>query len=238
MIPDEQSRNPENVQNGTPDEAHPPGTPQPGPAAAGPGPNADAAAANPAGVPGDGTPGAGASAGPTGGTATSAPPAGGDAAPAPDARDAEIEALRSQVAELNDRYIRAMAEMENVRRRSAEEVAKARKFALESFAEALIPVMDSLEMALKVETQTVESLREGTEATLRQLETAFDRNHLRAIDPAGERFDPNVHQAISMVPASQTNPPVKPQHVASVLQRGYLIHERVLRPALVMVAQG
>ncbi|MEZ5657354.1 MAG: nucleotide exchange factor GrpE [Burkholderiaceae bacterium] len=151
---------------------------------------------------------------------------------------AELDALRAQVAELNDRYMRAMAEMENVRRRSTEEVSKARKFAVEAFAEAMLPVKDSLEMALKVDAPSVESLREGTEATLRQLETAFERNHLKTIDPVGERFDPNLHQAISMVPAAQTNPPVAPQHVAMVLQRGYLIHERVLRPALVTVAQG
>ncbi|MEZ5652218.1 MAG: nucleotide exchange factor GrpE [Burkholderiaceae bacterium] len=176
----------------------------------------------------------GTAAAPEGAARNDSDAAGADA----DGLSAELDALRAQVAELNDRYVRAMAEMENVRRRSTEEVSKARKFAVEAFAEAMLPVKDSLEMALKVETPSVDSLREGTEATLRQLEHAFERNQLKTLDPLGERFDPNLHQAISMVPAGQTNPPVAPQHVAMVLQRGYLIHDRVLRPALVTVAQG
>ncbi|MGC1443772.1 MAG: nucleotide exchange factor GrpE [Burkholderiaceae bacterium] len=151
---------------------------------------------------------------------------------------AEILELQAQLAEEKERYIRAMAEMENVRRRAADEVTKAHKFSIESFAEALIPVADSLEMALKVETPTVESLKEGVEATLRQLSGAFERNRLVNIDPLGEKFNPNQHQAISMMPASATNPPVEPNHVATVLQKGYLINDRVIRPALVVVAEA
>ena len=128
--------------------------------------------------------------------------------------------------------------MENVRRRAAEDVSKAHKFSIESFAEALIPVKDSLEMALKTETPTVESMKEGVEATLRQLTGAFDKNQLVEIDPLGQKFDPNQHQAISMVPQSACNPPVEPNHVATVLQKGYLINDRVLRPALVTVAEA
>ncbi len=128
--------------------------------------------------------------------------------------------------------------MENVRRRAAEDVSKAHKFSIESFAESLIPVKDSLEMALKVETPTVESLQEGVEATLRQLSGSFEKNQLVEIDPMGQKFDPNLHQAISMVPQSACNPPVEPNHVASVLQKGYLINDRILRPALVTVAEA
>lgn len=150
----------------------------------------------------------------------------------------DIASLQAQLAEEKERYIRAMAEMENVRRRAAEDVSKAHKFSIESFAEALIPVKDSLEMALKVDAPTVESLNEGVEATLRQLVGAFERNQLVEIDPLGHKFDPNRHQAISMMPASATNPPVEPNHVATVLQKGYLINDRVLRPALVVVAEA
>lgn len=150
----------------------------------------------------------------------------------------EITQLKAQLAEMHDRQLRQAAEMENVRRRAAEDVTKAHKFSIESFAESLIPVVDSLEMALKVEAPTAESLREGTEATLRQLMTSFDKNKLSSIDPAGEKFDPNLHQAISMVPSGAVQPPVPANHIATVLQKGYLINDRVLRPALVTVVQA
>ena len=138
----------------------------------------------------------------------------------------------------HDRYLRAVAEMENLRRRMQDDVARAHKFGIESFAESLLAVRDSLELALKVEQPTVENLREGVEMTLKQLATVFEKNRIVAIDPIGEKFDPNRHQAISTVAAAQTKPPTAPNHVAIVLQKGYLIHERVLRPALVVVAQG
>ncbi|MEZ5728739.1 MAG: nucleotide exchange factor GrpE [Burkholderiaceae bacterium] len=149
-----------------------------------------------------------------------------------------LAAANAKASENYDLYMRAVAEAENVRRRAHDEVSKAHKFAVEAFAEALLPVMDSLEMALKVEAPTVDSLREGTEATLRLLSSALEKNRVVAIDPVGEKFDPNVHQAISMVPASAVQGDIAPNHVASVLQKGYLIHERVIRPALVMVVQG
>ncbi|MGH1357726.1 MAG: nucleotide exchange factor GrpE [Burkholderiaceae bacterium] len=150
----------------------------------------------------------------------------------------ELTQARAELAEAQERHVRAAAEMENVRRRAAEDVSKAHKFSIESFAESLIPVVDSLEMALKVESPTVESLKEGTEATLRQLMSSFEKNKLVAIEPAGEKFDPNLHQAISMVPPDAVNPPLPANHVATVLQKGYLINDRVLRPALVTVVQG
>lgn len=147
---------------------------------------------------------------------------------------ASLAAAQAQIATLQDQLLRAHAEMDNVRRRAQEDVAKARKFGIESFAESLVPVKDSLEAALAQSEQTLESLREGVEVTLRQLAGAFERNHLKAIDPAvGDKFDPHLHQAISSVPAE-----VPANTVAQTLQKGYLIAERVVRPALVMVSSG
>lgn len=151
---------------------------------------------------------------------------------------AELATAQEQLAASREQYLRAMAEAENIRRRSQEEVLKARKFANEAFAESLLPVIDSLELALKTETPTLESIREGVEATLRLMISAFDKHRLVGIDPTGEKFDPNHHQAISMVPGDATSPPTPANHVATVLQKGYLINDRVLRPALVTVVQG
>jgi molecular chaperone GrpE len=147
---------------------------------------------------------------------------------------AELEELKAKSSELADQYLRAKAEAENVRRRADEDVAKARKFGIESFAESLLPVCDSLDAALAIENATAEQLREGSDATLRQLASALERNKVVPINPAaGEKFDPHQHQAISMVPAPQ-----EAGSVVAVLQKGYLIADRVLRPALVTVAQG
>ena len=145
---------------------------------------------------------------------------------------------QARAAENYDMYLRAVAEMENVRRRAQDDVSRAHKYAIESFAESLLPVRDSLEMALKADAPSIESIREGVEATLKLFASVFEKNRLFEIDPAGQRFDPNRHQAISMVPVAATNPPVAANHVVSVLQKGYLINDRVLRPALVTVAQG
>lgn len=145
---------------------------------------------------------------------------------------AEIAALQAKAAELQDQYVRGQAEVQNARRRADDEVSKARKFALESFADSLLPVLDSLEAGLAVQSATPEQIREGAEATLRQLKSAMERNKIIAIDPAaGAKFDPAQHQAISVIPAEQ-----EANTVVAVLQKGYLIAERVLRPALVTVA--
>ena len=147
---------------------------------------------------------------------------------------AELEELKAKSSDLADQYLRAKAEAENVRRRSEEDVAKARKFGIESFAESLLPVIDSLDAALSIQNATPEQLREGSDATLRQLNSALERNKVLAINPAaGEKFDPHHHQAISMVPAEQPA-----NTVVSVLHKGYMIADRILRPALVTVAQG
>jgi len=144
----------------------------------------------------------------------------------------QLAELQAKHAEMTDAYLRAKAEVENVRRRAEEDIAKARKFAVEAFAEAMLPVMDSLEAAIATPSASVETVLEGVQATLRQLPRALERNKVIEVNPAaGTKFDPNIHQAISMVPADQ-----EPNTVVGVLQKGYTIAERVLRPALVTVA--
>lgn len=147
--------------------------------------------------------------------------------------EAQLAEAQAKAIEHYEALLRAKAESENVRRRAQEEVIKAHKFAVESFAEHLLAVADSLEAALADTTSDAAKVREGAELTLRQLLSAFEKARVKVINPVGEKFDPHLHQAISMVPADQ-----EPNTVVSVLQKGYLISERVLRPALVTVAQG
>jgi molecular chaperone GrpE len=150
------------------------------------------------------------------------------------ALEQRLAAAEAKAAEMQDAFLRAKAETENMRRRAQEDISRAHKFAIESFAEALVPVKDSLEMALKVETPSVESLKEGVEMTLKQLNTAFEKNRLMEVNPqTGEKLDPMKHQAISMVPADQ-----EANTIVSVLQKGYMIADRLLRPAVVTVSQG
>lgn len=145
---------------------------------------------------------------------------------------AEAADLRAKNLDLADQFLRAKAEAQNAMRRADDEIAKARKFALEGFAESLLPVLDSLEAGLAVQEATVEQIREGADATLKQLQSALARNKVVPIAPnVGDKFDPAQHQAISMVPADQPT-----NTVVTVLQKGYLIAERVLRTALVTVA--
>lgn len=144
-----------------------------------------------------------------------------------------IKDLELKIAEHHDAWLRAKAETENVRRRAQEDIAKAHKFGIEKFAGELLAVKDSLEAALSSDKQTVEDLHAGVELTLKQLVSAFDKSGLKEINPAGEKFDPHYHQAMSVVESD-----AEPNTVVHVLQKGYLISERVLRPALVMVAKG
>jgi len=145
---------------------------------------------------------------------------------------AELATLQAKSADLADQYLRAKADAENARRRAEEEISKARKFGVESFAESLLPVADSLEAGLVIKDATPEQIREGAQATLRQLLAALERNKVLAIAPApGSKFDPHQHQAISVVPSD-----LDANTVVSVLQKGYLIADRVLRPALVTVS--
>lgn len=144
----------------------------------------------------------------------------------------QFQALELKAAEHYDAWLRAKAEGENIRRRAQEDIAKAHKFAVEKFAGELLAVKDSLEAALAVPEQTVDSFKSGIELTLKQLVSAFEKNALTEVNPVGEKFDPHKHQAIGMVDSEQ-----EANTVVTVLQKGYTIAERTLRPALVMVAK-
>lgn len=142
-------------------------------------------------------------------------------------RQAELKA-----AEHHDAWLRAKAETENVRRRAQEDIAKAHKYAAEKFAAEMLPVKDSLEAALATENATVENLKSGVDLTLKQLTAAFEKSGLAEINPAGEKFDPHQHQAISTVEDEG-----EPNQVLNVLQKGYRLNDRVIRPALVLVSK-
>jgi molecular chaperone GrpE len=142
-------------------------------------------------------------------------------------REAELNAQ-----EHHDAWLRARAEADNIRKRSQTEIANAHKFAVENFATELLAVKDSLEAALASDNATVESLRSGVELTLRQLKSVFEKFNVKEVDPTGERFDPHRHQAISTADSER-----EPNTVVQVLQKGYLLHDRVIRPALVIVAK-
>ncbi|MBL8451914.1 MAG: nucleotide exchange factor GrpE [Zoogloea sp.] len=143
-------------------------------------------------------------------------------------REAELKAL-----EHHDAWLRAKAETENVRRRAQEDIVKAGKFAADKFAQAMLPVKDSLEAALSTENATLESFKEGVELTLKQLVAAFQSANVTEVNPVGEKFDPNKHQAISAIEADG-----EPNTVLTVLQKGYLLNERTMRPALVVVSKA
>ena len=161
---------------------------------------------------------------------------GAEDARTPQELKAALTAAEQKVIEHYDLYVRAMAELENTRRRSSEELVKTRKFAIEKFAENLLPVVDSLEKALEATAgETDNPAREGMEATYRQFLHALDVSDMKPIDPKGEAFDPNLHMAITMVPAPEG---VQAGMVVQVFQRGWSIAGRVLRPAMVSVAQG
>lgn len=156
-------------------------------------------------------------------------PAGTTAVATPEA----LAAAEQKVAELQDALLRAKAETENMRRRAAEDVIKAGKFAGEKLSSAMLPVKDSLEAALADTSGDVAKLREGVDLTLKQLVQAFSGASIEEVNPLGEKFDPHKHQAISQIEA-----PGEPNHVVQVLQKGYLLHDRVLRPALVIVSKA
>ena len=156
-----------------------------------------------------------------------------------DAPAADIGSLEKSLAEAQtkaqenyDLYVRAKAEMENIRRRSAEDVLKANKFGVEKMADALLAVKDSMDAALVVENPSVESFKTGVELTARQLAQVFEKFSIKEVNPAGEKFDPSRHQSIAAVESDQPS-----NTVVSVMQKGYLLHDRVLRPALVAVAK-
>jgi molecular chaperone GrpE len=162
-------------------------------------------------------------------TAESAAPAAGATLSAEEL----LQAAEAKAQEHHDAFLRAKAETENIRKRAITDVANAHKYAVENFATELLAVKDSLEAALAVETATVESLKSGAELTLKQLSAAFEKFKLAEVSPAGQKFDPHRHQAISMVEAD-----AEPNTVVQVLQKGYVLHDRVVRPALVTVAKA
>lgn len=147
----------------------------------------------------------------------------------------QLAAATAKAAENFDLYVRAVAEMENVRRRAAEDVSKAQKFSIEKFAKNLLPVMDSLEKAIEMTAEIEGPMRGGILATHRQLVHALEMSGMTVIDPKDAKFDPNTQQAIAMVPAVEGK---SAGDVAQVFQHGWKIHERVLRPAMVSVVQG
>jgi molecular chaperone GrpE len=148
------------------------------------------------------------------------------------ATETRIAALEAQLAEAQATVLYAKAEGENIRRRAFEDIDKARKFALEKFSGELLAVKDSLDAALSVGNADVASYKNGVELTVKQLSQVFEKFNIAEVNPVGEKFDPNKHQAISMLENSG-----EPNTVTQVLQKGYTLNERVLRPALVMVAK-
>jgi molecular chaperone GrpE len=155
----------------------------------------------------------------------------GPADPAPDI-PALLEKAKLEAAELRDAWLRARADMDNIRKQAVADVARAHKYGIERFAGELLAVKDSLESSLAAENATPQALRAGVELTLKQLASAFDKVKLVEIDPKGEKFDPHKHQAMSMVDG-----PEPPNTVAQVFQKGYLLADRVLRPAMVAVTK-
>jgi molecular chaperone GrpE len=145
---------------------------------------------------------------------------------------AQLAAATEEAQKVREDWLRAKAETENIRRRGQEDVSKAHKFGVEGFASALLAVKDSLDAALTVENTSIESFKEGVELTSRQLISVFEKFSITEIDPQGQKFDPHRHQAISQVEAD-----AEPNTVVTVLQKGYLLHDRVLRPALVVVSK-
>jgi molecular chaperone GrpE len=137
-----------------------------------------------------------------------------------------------QAQEHHDAWLRAKADADNIRKRAQADIANAHKYALESFAAELLPVRDSLEAALTADKATLEALRQGVELTLKQLDSALDKFAIKEVNPVGDKFDPHKHQAMTTVASDKA-----PNTVVHVLQKGYLLNDRVLRPALVTVAK-
>ncbi len=153
------------------------------------------------------------------------------------ALQASVTTLEAQVAALKDQELRTQADMQNVRRRAEMDVEKAHKFALEKFTNELLPVMDSLERAIEAsqsDDDAVKALREGVEMTLNMFVSGLEKFKVEQVSPVGEAFNPELHQAMSMVP----NPDVPANHVMAVMQKGYTLHGRLIRPAMVIVSQG
>jgi molecular chaperone GrpE len=157
-------------------------------------------------------------------------PSAAETRPSPEAL---LKRAELAVQEHHDAWLRAKAEADNIRKRAQAEIASAHKFGVESFATEMLAVKDSLEAALAVENASVESMKSGVELTLKQLQGVFEKFGLVEIDPAGQKFDPHRHQAINVAESE-----AEPNTVVQVLQKGCLLHDRVIRPALVTVAKA
>jgi molecular chaperone GrpE len=144
-----------------------------------------------------------------------------------------LQAAERKAQEHYDAWMYAKAEGENIRRRAQEDISKAQKFAVERFSSEMLAVMDSLQAGLAVQTENVESFKNGMELTLKQLASVFEKFNIKEINPVGEKLDPHKHQAIGMVDSE-----LEPNTVVSVMQKGYALHDRILRPALVTVAKA
>ena len=152
---------------------------------------------------------------------------------APPSLEERLKQAEAKAMEHHDAWLRAKAEVENIRKRAQEDVSKAHRYALDGFSEALLPVRDSLEASLATPNLTIDSLRTGVELTLKQLAGVFEKFNIAEINPIGEKFDPHRHQAISAVESDQPA-----NTVVQVMQKGYRLHDRVVRPALVTVAKA
>lgn len=151
-----------------------------------------------------------------------------------DSLEAQLEAAQAKASENWDQYMRAIAEMDNLRRRNAKDVENAHKYGIEKFVNELLPVMDSMSLGLAAEDASAESLREGMELTMNMLVKMMEKLGIEEIDPMNEKFDAEKHQAMSMQP----NADVEPNTVIAVMQKGYLLNERLIRPAMVMVSKA
>ena len=151
-----------------------------------------------------------------------------------DSLEAQLEQAQAKATENWDHYLRAKAEMDNLRRRNAKDVENAHKFGIEKFVTELLPVLDSMALGLAVEDASAESLREGMELTMNMLQKMMEKLNIEEIDPLNEKFDPEKHQAMTMQP----NADVEPNTVIAVMQKGYSLNDRLIRPAMVMVSKA
>lgn len=148
-----------------------------------------------------------------------------------------VAQLQEEVVAAKDAALRTHADAQNFKRRAEQDVEKARKFALEQFTKELLPVVDNLERALESasgDEEIIQPIAEGVKLTLKSLQDALKKSNIEVVDPQGEPFDPNLHQAMSMVESSE----VEPNSVIAVMQKGYTLHGRLVRPAMVMVSKS
>jgi molecular chaperone GrpE len=151
-----------------------------------------------------------------------------------DSLEAQLEQAQAKASENWEQYLRAKADMDNLRRRNAKDVENAHKYGIEKFVTELLPVLDSMALGLAVEDASAESLREGMEMTMNMLQKMMEKLNIEEIDPLNEKFDPEKHQAMTMQP----NADVEPNTVIAVMQKGYSLNERLIRPAMVMVSKA